>query len=128
MLEHWFILSAKLFSVLLSRTEREAMKLKKLKLTLAALVIGGSSVVMSTQPAQAVYSCSSGYSSTGAYSKCGLPANNWYHTNILCQNVFTLASYIKKGNWVNTNSKDPSTVQGCGLAERYYGDPWASTT
>lgn len=104
------------------------MKFKKLRLTLAALLIGTSSAVISTQPAHAVYNCVSGYSTVGAYSKCGMPANTWYHTNVLCQNIFTLSSYTKYGNWVNTNSSDQSTIQGCGAFERYYGDPWASTT
>lgn len=104
------------------------MKFKKLRLGVAALVMGAASVAVVAEPAHAVYNCTSGFSTTGAYSKCLSPANSWYHTNVLCQNIFTLASRTVKGNWVNTNSSDPSTVQGCGnWYEQYYGNPWAST-
>jgi hypothetical protein len=103
--------------------------LRKMRAVVATLVVGlasAATVVVTSEPAHAVYNCVAGYSTVGAYAQCSSPTNTWYHANVVCQNYITLSSYVKWGNWVNTNSGTPSTIQGCGAFEHYSGTPWAS--
>lgn len=79
-------------------------------------------------PAQAtVWNCQTGYSSVGAWGKCLSGDTQTYKVNVLCQNIFTRSSYVKSGNWVTRNSGVPSTVQGCGAFEAFYGTPWTQS-
>ena len=103
------------------------MKAKILRSSVISIALGVVAALGFAAPAHAVYNCTSGFSSVGAYSKCGSPSNTWYRTNVLCQNRFTLNSRVVSGNWVSTSSTKPSTVQGCAWYERYYGMPWASS-
>ena len=92
----------------------------------AALVAG--SVLVSVTPANAVvWNCVTGYSSVGVYGKCGSGDTSLYYVNVLCQNWFTRSSRVVSGNVVSIYSSTPSTVQGCGAFESFYGTPWVSS-
>jgi len=97
-------------------------------LSVAAVVVG--SIAMTAAPASAaVYNCTTGYSSVGAFAKCltaDRPSTDKYRVRVLCQNIFTRQSHTVYGNWVTVNSSIPSTVQGCPAFEAFYGQPGAS--
>jgi hypothetical protein len=104
--------------------------ISSLKVRTAAILCGAALVglsVAAAAPANAVYNCVTGFSSVGPYAKCGAPANSVYRVAILCQNYFTFVANPKYGNWVNTNSSTPSTIQGCAWFEHYYGSPWVNS-
>lgn len=120
-----------------SKKKRLKMNLKQMRRRLVSLVAGaalvaGSFIMVSAAPANAaVYNCTTGYSSVGAFAKClsaDRPATDTYRVRVLCQNIFTRQSHSEYGNWVTINSGIPSTHQGCGFGYAYYGTPYASNS
>lgn len=96
----------------------------------AGFTLGAASLVVTAAPANAALNCTTGYNSSGwAWGKCltGEPGGNQYRVVALCQNVFTKEATFVYGNVVNVSDSYPSTIDGCGLFESFYGTPWTQT-
>lgn len=97
--------------------------------TLLTIALVGSASGLAVPANAAVWGCSSGFSSAGAWSKClSGNGNKTYRTAVLCQNIFTRASRNAYGQWVTIDSADASVVPGCGnWYEVFYGSPRATS-
>lgn len=107
------------------------MRLRKIvATTVAAVGVAAVPAIVAAQPASAALNCTTWYSAQGyAQGKCltGESGGNYYRVKVLCQNWFTRASRTVSGNTVHVNATYPSTVDGCGAFESYYGQPWIQT-
>lgn len=106
----------------LSRARRRAATL-----VLTALLALASAVALATPANAAVWNCSTGYSSVGAWGWCGSGDVAYFKVNVLCQNRFTLTSRVWSGAPQRVGGQNSSVVTSCDWNEAFYGTPWANS-